>query len=200
MRIYHVATLPDWKHAQDTGTYTTSTYGRTLEQEGFIHAAYHDQVPIVRDRYYAEVAEPLLVLEIESDLLDAEVREEPVGDATYPHVYGPIPTDAVVAWRPARMPTIDLGPSRAPHPPLPTTTVAFRGLALVLVTAALTAFVCAVIAQSRTDDGHLPQGVSFVLWSLLAVLAVPSVFALGYGEWVRHQAAQAVTGSNSRVE
>ena len=114
MRIYHVATLPDWKQAQDTGTYTTSTYGRTLEQEGFIHAAYHDQVPIVRDQYYADVAEPLLVLEIESDLLDAEVRDETVGDATYPHVYGPIPTDAVVAWRPARMPTIDLGTSRAP--------------------------------------------------------------------------------------
>ena len=46
----------------------------------------------MRDRFYADVAEPLLVLEIESDLLDAEVREETVGDATYPHVYGPIPT------------------------------------------------------------------------------------------------------------
>jgi uncharacterized protein (DUF952 family) len=190
MRIYHVATLADWKQAEGTGTYTTSTFGRSLEQEGFIHAAYHDQVPTVRDRHYADVAEPLLVLEIESDLLDAEVRDEPVGDATYPHVYGPIPTDAVVAWRPARMPAIELGTDRAPRPPLPTTTIAFRGLALVLATAALAAFVSAVIAQSSTDDGDLPEGVSFVLWSLTAVLALPALVALGYGEWARRQAGE----------
>ena len=30
MRIFHIATLDDWKQAQETGTYTTSTYGRTL--------------------------------------------------------------------------------------------------------------------------------------------------------------------------
>jgi len=189
MRIYHVATLADWKQ-EGTGTYTTSTFGRSLEQEGFIHAAYHDQVPTVRDRHYADVAEPLLVLEIESDLLDAEVRDEPVGDATYPHVYGPIPTDAVVAWRPARMPAIELGTDRAPRPPLPSTTIAFRGLALVLATAALAAFVSAVIAQSSTDDGDLPEGVSFVLWSLTAVLALPALVALGYGEWARRQAGE----------
>lgn len=190
MRIYHVATLADWKQAQDAGSYTTSTYGRTLDDEGYIHAAYHDQVPTVRDQHYAEVVEPLVVLEIESELLDAEVRDEPVGDATYPHVYGPIPTDAVVAWRPARLPAIDLGTSRAPRLPVPSTTIAFRGLALVLTTAALTAFVCAVIAQSRTDDGDLPDGVAFLLWSVLAVLAVPALVALGYAEWARRQAVQ----------
>ena len=29
MRIYHVATLADWKQAEGTGTYTTSTFGRS---------------------------------------------------------------------------------------------------------------------------------------------------------------------------
>jgi uncharacterized protein (DUF952 family) len=191
MRIYHVATLADWKQAQTAGVYTTSTYGRTLEDEGFIHAAYHDQVPTVRDRYYADVTEPLVVLEIETDRLDAEVRDEPVDDTTYPHVYGAIPTDAVIAWRPARFPVIELGTSRTPRPPLPPTTVAFRGVALVLAAGAITAFVCAVIAQSSADDGgDLSDGVAFLLWSVLAVLAVAALSALGYAEWARRQAVQ----------
>ena len=185
MRIFHIATLADWKQAEETGSYTTSTYGRTLEQEGFIHAARHDQVPLVRDRHYAEVADPLVVLEVETDLLDAEVRDEQVGDEIFPHVYGPIPTSAVVGWRPARLPPIELGRSRRPSAPPPPTTVVFRGLALILASGALTAFVCAVIAQAGTDDGRLPIGVSFVVWSLTAVLAVAAAAALGYAELAR---------------
>lgn len=186
MRIFHIATLDDWRHAEQSGTYTTSTYGRTLEEEGFIHAAYHDQIPGVRDVIYADAEEPLVVLEIESDLLDAEVREEQVGDAVHPHVYGAIPASAVVAWRPARLPPIDLGGRPAPAP-LPARTVWFRGLALVLASATLAAFGCAVAAQWSTDDGRLPVGVSFVLWSLTVILAVPALVALAYAEWARLQ-------------
>jgi uncharacterized protein (DUF952 family) len=190
MRIFHIATLADWKQAQETGVYAMSTYGRTLEQEGFIHAARHDQVPVVRDRYYADVTDPLVVLEVETDLLDAEVRDEQVGDEVFPHVYGPIPTSAVVAWRPARLPPIELRTSRPSAPP-PAMAVAFRGLALVLAAGALTGFVAAVIAQAGTDDGDLPVGVSFVVWSSTAVLAVAAAAALGYAEWVRRGAAVA---------
>jgi uncharacterized protein (DUF952 family) len=187
MRIFHIATLADWKQAQESGTYTTSTYGRTLEEEGFIHAARHDQVPLVRDVFFADVTEPLVVLEVETDLLDAEVRDEQVGDQVYPHVFGPIATSAVVAWRPARLPPIDLGtgrPSAAPPPPM---TVVFRGLSLVLAAGALAAFVSAVIAQAAMDDGRLPLGVSFVVWTLMAVLAVSALVAAGYGEWARRR-------------
>lgn len=185
MRIYHVATLADWKAAEETGTYTTSTYGRSLAEEGFIHAARHDQVPVVRDCYYADVTEPLLVLEIETDRLDAEVRDEQVGDEVYPHVYGPIPTSAVVAWRPARLPPIELGPAREAGPPLPPLAVGFRGLAGVLAVAALVAFGCAATAQAETDAGRLPIGVSFVLWSLTLVLAAPALAAFGCAVWVK---------------
>ena len=188
MRIYHVATLADWQQAQQSGSYAMSTYGRTLEEEGYIHAARHHQVPLVRDRYYADVTEPLVVLEVDTDRLDAEVRDEPVGDEVYPHVYGPIPVSAVVAWRPARLPPIHLGTSRPAGPPPPPVTVVFRGLAIVLATAALVAFVCSVVAQAATDGGRLPVGVSFVTWSLLAILAVSALAALAYAEWVRRQA------------
>jgi uncharacterized protein (DUF952 family) len=187
MRIYHVATLDDWKQAERTGSYATSTYGRTLEQEGFIHAAHHDQVPSVRDRHYADVPEPLVVLEIETDRLEVPVREEQVGEEAYPHVYGEIPTSAVVAWRPARLPPIQLGTARRTATPLPLFAAAFRGQAVVLTAAALAAFVCAVIAQSATDDDRLPIGVSFVLWSLVAILATAALCSAAVAEWARRR-------------
>jgi uncharacterized protein (DUF952 family) len=172
MRIFHIATLADGKEADASGIYAVSTLGRTLEQEGYIHAARHDQVPVVRDRYYADVTEPLVVLEIETDLLDAEVRDEQVGDEVYPHVYGPIPAAAVVAWRPARLPPIDLGSLRRTSPPPPPLTRAFSGVAAVLAAAAIALFAAASVAQGRVDDGRLSDELGFLLWSLTVTVAV----------------------------
>jgi uncharacterized protein (DUF952 family) len=95
--IFHVATAADWVAARASGSYTTSTIGVTLEEEGFIHAARGDQWEDVRRRYYADVTEPLVLLVIDVARLRAPWRQDPVGDDTYPHVYGPIDTDAVVA-------------------------------------------------------------------------------------------------------
>lgn len=96
-RIFHIATAADWRRTLDSGTYTTSTVGRTLEEEGFIHASRRDQVQGVFDRYYRGRREPLVLLTIDTArLTDAEVVVEPVGDDTYPHVYGPINRRAVV--------------------------------------------------------------------------------------------------------
>lgn len=99
-RIFHIATLADWEQAQRTGRYTTSTVGRTLAEEGFIHACRPDQVAGVFARYYRDVAEPLVLLTVAPELLTAEVRDDPVGDTTFPHVYGPIEAAAVVDVRP----------------------------------------------------------------------------------------------------
>jgi uncharacterized protein (DUF952 family) len=96
-RIFHIATAADWRHTLGTGTYTTSTAGRTLEEEGFIHASRRDQVQGVFDRYYRSAGEHLVLLTIDpAGLTDADVRVEAVGDDTYPHVYGPINRGAVV--------------------------------------------------------------------------------------------------------
>ena len=100
MRIFHIATLADWTDAQASGAYTTSTVGVTLEEEGFLHASRADQWEGVRERYYADLAEPLVLLEIETDLLDVPVVEEvpaPGMTETYPHVYGALDPAAVVA-------------------------------------------------------------------------------------------------------
>ena len=102
MQIFHIATASDWTAAQRSGTYTTSTRGRTLEQEGFIHAAGDDQWQLVRRRFYADLQTDLVLLTIDPDALTVPVRWE-VGDPAtgerFPHLYGPLDVDAVVATR-----------------------------------------------------------------------------------------------------
>ncbi len=100
MHIFHIATQSDWDAAVRTGSYDTSTRGRSLAEEGFIHASTRDQVQPVFERYYADAPEPLVLLTIDVDRLTAPVRVEPVGEATYPHIYGPINTGAVVDAQP----------------------------------------------------------------------------------------------------
>jgi uncharacterized protein (DUF952 family) len=100
-RIYHLALERDWVAALAAGHYTVSTLGRSLAEEGFIHASREDQWRGVRARFYADVAEPLVLLVIDPERLEAEIRVEavPDSDETFPHVYGPINVGAVVEVR-----------------------------------------------------------------------------------------------------
>ena len=103
MRIFHIATAADWAEAQRTGAYTTSTRGVNLEEEGYLHASREDQWEGVRDRYYADFTQPLLLLEIDTDLLDVPWVEElpaPTATETFPHIYGPLSPAAVVSATP----------------------------------------------------------------------------------------------------
>ena len=98
MRIFHIATTADWEAAKVSGSYTTSTYGVTLADEGFIHASRADQWQGVRERFYGDVTEPLVLLAIDPERLTAPVVDEsPPGTAeTFPHIYGALNADAVV--------------------------------------------------------------------------------------------------------
>jgi uncharacterized protein (DUF952 family) len=103
VRIFHIALASEWEEAKRTGSYTTSTRGRRLADEGFIHASRADQWEGVRAAFYADVTEPLVLLEIDTDRLTASVVEEPPApgvEETFPHVYGPIDVDAVVSVTP----------------------------------------------------------------------------------------------------
>ena len=100
MEIFHIATASDWADAERSGAYTTSTVGRTLEQEGFLHASWREQVSGVFNRYYLEAGEPLVLLTIDTDRLDVPWREEAVGEETYPHIYGPLSPPAVTEVQP----------------------------------------------------------------------------------------------------
>ena len=98
MRIFHLALRSEWETARRAGSYTTSTLGRSLAEEGFVHASRGDQWQGVRDRYYSDVTEPLVLLVIDTDRLASPVVEEtpPGASESFPHVYGPVNTDAVV--------------------------------------------------------------------------------------------------------
>jgi uncharacterized protein (DUF952 family) len=100
--IFHIATEPDWWAAVEAGDYRVSTLGRSLDDEGFIHASRRHQGRGVADAFYAGVTEPLVLLEIDPARLTCGLRlERPDGAAeAFPHLYGPLDLDAVVAVSP----------------------------------------------------------------------------------------------------
>lgn len=107
--IFHLALLRDWEAAQRTGSYTISTRGRSLAEEGFIHASRADQWTAVRDRFYGDVTEPMVLLQIDPALLGVPVVDEepfPGAGETFPHVYGPLPVRAVVKAIPVDAPEV----------------------------------------------------------------------------------------------
>ncbi len=94
MSIFHIASASDWAQAVADGEYRTSTRGRTLDDEGFIHASHPHQVRDVANNYYRD-AGALVLLEIDTDRLRPEVRDE----GGFPHIHGPLNVDAVVSVR-----------------------------------------------------------------------------------------------------
>jgi uncharacterized protein (DUF952 family) len=102
--IFHAALPDDWAAALASGTYTTSTRGVTLAEEGFVHCAFRDQVEGVANRYYGDLTD-LVLLRIDPTRVGAPVVPEPPAAGAselFPHVYGPIPVTAVVATLPWR--------------------------------------------------------------------------------------------------
>lgn len=105
--IFHITTEADWARAQAEGAYSASTRGLTLAQVGFVHCAFEEQVARVANSFFRGVAK-LVVLRIAINRLNATVRYEDVegGNEPFPHVYGPLNLDAVVA-------IVPLSPDRA---------------------------------------------------------------------------------------
>jgi uncharacterized protein (DUF952 family) len=103
--IYHIAEAADWAQAQRDGQYTISTRGRTLAEEGFIHASTAEQVPLVADAFYRD-APDLVLLVIDTERVRPELRYEQVPGQPdpYPHIYGPLNLDAVLETRPFQTP------------------------------------------------------------------------------------------------
>jgi uncharacterized protein (DUF952 family) len=100
--IYHLAEPVHWADAVRAGRYLQSTRGRTLAQEGFLHASTAQQWPQVRRRFYADLPTDLVLLTIDPARLDVPLRFE-VGDTAagelFPHVYGSLDVRAVVGTR-----------------------------------------------------------------------------------------------------
>ncbi|MFF3995294.1 DUF952 domain-containing protein [Streptomyces cyaneofuscatus] len=107
--LLHLAEAPLWEAARGTGTYEMSTRGRTLQEEGFIHLSLPHQLPGVARMLYGEGGgseggdggRDLVVLVVDPARLTAPVRYEAMkpGGEEFPHLYGPLPVDAVVEVR-----------------------------------------------------------------------------------------------------
>jgi glutathione S-transferase len=103
--IFHLARTDDWVAAQLAGEYRISTLGLTLDEVGFIHCSDAEQVDGVARAFYGDV-EDLVLLTIDTDRVGHEIRVEAAGagNERFPHIYGPLAVDAVVAVEPFAMP------------------------------------------------------------------------------------------------
>jgi uncharacterized protein (DUF952 family) len=99
--IFHVADRSRWEQSVATGMHTASSRGMELADEGFIHLCTAEQLAGVAERYYHGVPD-LVLLHVDEQRLGAPLVYEQLGAATeaFPHLYGPLEVDAVVAVEP----------------------------------------------------------------------------------------------------
>ncbi len=167
MRIFHIAERSKWQAGKLAGAYAWSTLDKTLEDEGFLHASREDQWEAVRERYYAGVRQPLVLLVIDTDKLTAPWREDQVGGDTYPHIYGPLNPGAVVEERP-------LASEAAPSAPF---FRLFFGEVIYRMVAAMLVMVAAVVAHSVVRH-EVGDGEAFVAVCATLVLGPLVAWAL----------------------
>jgi uncharacterized protein (DUF952 family) len=67
-----------------------------LANEGFIHCSRPEQVLDVLNRFYSHLPD-LVLLWIDPEVVQAEIRWENVDGEAFPHIYGPLDIDAVIA-------------------------------------------------------------------------------------------------------
>jgi uncharacterized protein (DUF952 family) len=92
--IYHITTQGQWDASKDADQYTVPS----LHEEGFIHCSDEGQVKEIIERFYADATD-VIVLSIDTDKLTSQLIFEwsTSVQQTFPHIYGPINTNAVTA-------------------------------------------------------------------------------------------------------
>ena len=94
--IYHLAGRAEWEGSSPGDEYRAES----LAQEGFLHCSRdEEQLLAVANRLFTGRTD-LLVLDVETERLHAPVKHEASRSGEiYPHIYGPLNTDAVVRVR-----------------------------------------------------------------------------------------------------
>ncbi|MFI2648395.1 DUF952 domain-containing protein [Micromonospora fulviviridis] len=95
--IYKILATSEWEQAQAAGRFTGTAMDR---QDGFIHLSAADQVVETARRVFAGVTGLTLLAVDEARLDDALRWEVSRGGALFPHLYGALPVDAVLAAHP----------------------------------------------------------------------------------------------------
>lgn len=90
--IYHIVTEQDWRRHRNESDFVPADYHR----EGFIHCCTAAQLAGVRERYFKGKT-GLVLLHLDEAKLKAELKYEvSTKDEKFPHLYGPINSEAIV--------------------------------------------------------------------------------------------------------
>jgi len=103
--IHHLAEPVAWVATTPQRAYEAES----LATEGFIHLSTPAQLPITFTRFYADRTD-LVLLDVDDThpVLAGLLRwEEIPGGEVFPHLYGPLPIEAVMRIRPHWRPDID---------------------------------------------------------------------------------------------
>jgi uncharacterized protein (DUF952 family) len=96
-RVYKLMPRTQWEAALADGVYRGSADDR---RDGFIHLSAADQVEGTARKHFAHVPD-LLILEVDAGVLGPALKWEPSrGGALFPHLYGDLPVEAVLAVSP----------------------------------------------------------------------------------------------------
>jgi uncharacterized protein (DUF952 family) len=90
--LVHLTSHQDWQQAQLSNDYRAGS----LDEVGFIHCSKPEQILKVANRYYPAASE-LVLLWIDPSKLRAELRWESSDGELFPHLFGPLNLDAVIA-------------------------------------------------------------------------------------------------------
>jgi cyclohexyl-isocyanide hydratase len=126
--LYHVVRAKDAPPQDTSASYAPAS----LAREGFVHASYRDDVAETARLYFpdavaADAGEALVVLQIDPRRLPCPVREEATPRGPMPHVFGPIPLEAVRDR--LSLAAVATAPEKVQHTRI--AFVAFRGMTLL---------------------------------------------------------------------
>jgi sulfopyruvate decarboxylase subunit beta len=89
--ILHITRREQWGEAKREGYYK----GDALGSQGFIHFSKPHQLEEVAN-FLFQGQKDLVLLLVDTSKVQAEIRYETVGNEVFPHLYGPLNTDAVI--------------------------------------------------------------------------------------------------------
>lgn len=88
--IYHITDEETWKNYSSLSIITHFS----LETEGLIHCCDYGQIKTVIKRFFKD-EKTIYAFKINTEILKNELKYEESDNELFPHIYGPINTDAI---------------------------------------------------------------------------------------------------------
>ncbi|MEA5569611.1 DUF952 domain-containing protein [Calothrix sp. UHCC 0171] len=88
--IHHITQRLAWENAKLAGSYRADS----LKTEGFIHCSRRSQLIKTANKFFKNQTN-LVLLYIDQNKVQAEIKYEPADNDLFPHIYGELNVDAV---------------------------------------------------------------------------------------------------------